>query len=243
MITLKDYKTKKVRQMNETELYEPVKALFEDLGYTVTSEVNHIDIVAEKEDELTIIELKTAYNLKLILQAVKRQQLTDTVYIAIPMPKFTKRYHKDFKDKELLLRRLEIGLIFVSFTAKNPYAQIVFPPKPFNKNMSQGKSKRRKALLDEELARRHGDNNIGGTRGKIITAYKETAILIAYYLSINEELSVKALKELTQNDKTPTFLTNNHYGWYDHVRRGYYCLSKKGKDELSQYQAIIEKLI
>ena len=105
--------------MKETELYQPVKDLFEGLGYEVFSEVNDIDVVAVKDGEKIVIELKTSFSMKLILQAVKRQKIYEDVYVAVPFPKFKKRFSKDFKDKEYLLRRLELGLIFVSLGEMN----------------------------------------------------------------------------------------------------------------------------
>ncbi len=44
--------------MKETDLYLPVKELFEDLGYDVQAEVNEIDVLATKDNEFIIIELK-----------------------------------------------------------------------------------------------------------------------------------------------------------------------------------------
>ena len=70
--------------MKETELYPYLKSYFEEQGFMVQAEVNSIDIVAQKDDLIIIVEMKTQLNLKLIYQGCQRQQLSDTVYLAVP---------------------------------------------------------------------------------------------------------------------------------------------------------------
>ncbi|HBN82321.1 MAG TPA: hypothetical protein DDZ89_00600, partial [Clostridiales bacterium] len=100
--------------MKETELYKPVKELFEKMGYTVNGEVTDMDVTAVRGDELIVVEMKTGFNVTLLLQAVKRQKITEQVYVAIPRPTYKKRFSQDFKDKEYLIRRLSLGLILVA---------------------------------------------------------------------------------------------------------------------------------
>ena len=71
----------------ERDLYPPVKALLESLGFTVRGEVNGCDVVAVRGDDLVIVELKRAVNLELLLQAVDRLRLTDAVYLAVEAPR------------------------------------------------------------------------------------------------------------------------------------------------------------
>lgn len=229
--------------MKETDLYKPVKELFEELGYEVYAEVKDMDVVAIKNDEKTIIELKTSFNLKLILQAIKRQKISQNVYIAIPMPEFKKRFSKDFKDKEYLLRRLELGLIFVSLKTKNPYAQIVLEPKLFDLNKSRTRNKRKKDIINKELSSRHGDNNIGGTKGKLVTSYREKALQIAALLSDNETMTTKEIREATDNKKATNILYKNYYGWFERLGRGVYKLNDKGHLEIDEYKDILKKIM
>jgi len=59
----------------ETSLYAPVKRFLEGLGYTVKGEVGGCDIVGIKGDDPPIVvvgEMKLAFNLELVLQAVDR---------------------------------------------------------------------------------------------------------------------------------------------------------------------------
>lgn len=223
--------------MKETELYLPVKRMFESLGYSVQGEVNNIDVLAIKNDEIVIIELKTAYNLKLILQAIERQRITSMVYIAIPRPAFKKRINKSIKDKEHLLRRLELGLIYIATDVKLPYAQIVFDPKPFHMKHSQ--SYKRKKLILKELSERTGDYNIGGSNGKLITAYREKALVIVNLLKEHKTLSVREIREKSRNEKAQALLSNNHYGWFERVKKGYYQLSEQGHEAYEIYKNII----
>ena len=67
----------------ETELYEPIRSFLEAEGYEVQAEVKHCDIAAQKEEQLIIVELKKAFNLKLVYQALERQSLTEYVFVAI----------------------------------------------------------------------------------------------------------------------------------------------------------------
>ena len=50
----------------ETDLYEPIRAFLEEKGYQVQAEVKDCDIAAVKDGQLLIVELKKAFNLKLV---------------------------------------------------------------------------------------------------------------------------------------------------------------------------------
>ena len=59
----------------ETALYLPVKRFLEKLGFTVKGEIGGCDLVALSGDDPPVVvigELKLAFNLELILQAVDR---------------------------------------------------------------------------------------------------------------------------------------------------------------------------
>ncbi len=71
--------------MKETELGKPIETWLEKQGYSVSCEVKNCDIVARKADELLIVELKTRFCLDLVYQAVNRKNLTDSVYVAVPV--------------------------------------------------------------------------------------------------------------------------------------------------------------
>ena len=73
--------------MPETDLYMPVKTLFENMGYSVKAEVLDADVLAVKDGETVAIELKLSLNLDVIVQAALRQKVADKVYIAVPPAK------------------------------------------------------------------------------------------------------------------------------------------------------------
>ena len=59
--------------MAETRLYGPVKEFWTARGYTVRAEVEGCDLVACRDDEVVVVELKESMNLTLVLQGVDRK--------------------------------------------------------------------------------------------------------------------------------------------------------------------------
>ncbi|MCR2822198.1 DUF2161 domain-containing phosphodiesterase [Lederbergia panacisoli] len=224
----------------EVDLYEPVHRYFKRLGYKVHGEVHHCDVAAVKDENLIIVELKLFLNIDLLIQATKRQRLTDMVYIAIPRPKFSLRTKK-WKDICYLIRRLELGLIIVSFQKSGAYAEVKIDPSPFDRNKSMQVSRKKRENIVKEIEGRHGDYNVGGSnQTKIMTAYKENCIHIACCLACFGILSPRRLRELGTGDKTLSILHKNYYGWFERVKRGTYIISEKGKTELKLYPEIVE---
>lgn len=71
--------------MREVDLYPPLKRFLTEQGYEVKSEVQNCDVIAVRGDEpVVVVELKLSINLIILLQAVDRLQITDTVYIGVP---------------------------------------------------------------------------------------------------------------------------------------------------------------
>src|SRR5699024_6991725 len=125
----------------ETDLYEPIQHYFYSQGYEVQAEVNDCDVVAFKDDALIVVEVKLNLNITLLMQAAKRQKYTPHVYIAIQRPKTSLRKRR-WRDLVHLIRRLELGLILVSFEGKNPSIQLMHEPVPFDRKRSARQSKR-----------------------------------------------------------------------------------------------------
>lgn len=223
----------------ETDLYGPVRDYLVKLGYTVHSEVKHCDITAVKGEELLVVELKTSFNLKLLVQAVKRQRAADSVYVAIPKPKGGKRTAA-WRDMCLLLRRLEAGLIVVNLENGETGLEIVFHPNTFDrlKSMQKGKKIRRNIIKEAEA--RYGDFNKGGsTRQKLVTVYRENAIHIACCFVKFGRLSPAQLKRIGTGPKTASILSKNFYGWFEKVDRGVYDLHDDAKGFLEAYPELI----
>lgn len=226
-------------KITETDLFIPIRNFLINKGYTVHGEVKNCDIAAVKGKELLVVELKSSFNATLLIQAAKRQRLANLVYIAIPMPKMG-IFSRHWKDLCYLVRRLELGLLVVSFLKSGPRVEVVFDPKPFDLEHSKRLNKKKQNGIISEINGRHGDFNVGGcTRRKLMTAYKENAIQILCYLHKYGKLTIGQLKKLGTGPKTGSILQNNYYGWFERVSKGVYQLSFKGSQSLSAYPELV----
>lgn len=227
-------------KFSEADLYDPVQHYFRSLGYQVQAEVNDCDVVAFKDDALIIIELKLNLNITLLMQAAKRQKFTPDVYIAIQRPKSSLRRRK-WRDLVHLVRRLELGLILISFESKKPRISIVHEPTHFDRTRSVRQSKRGREKLIKEARDRRSNHNIGGSNQvTTMTAYKEKSIQIAFYLEHLGPMSAKDLRSLSTGEKTYGILYNNYYKWFKRVDRGLYYLTDLGREEYQKYPEIIK---
>jgi hypothetical protein len=228
--------------MRESDLYAPIRDWLIQRDYQPKAEVEDMDIMALKGDTLLVVELKNTLNLEVILQAVDRQRLADIVYIGVPKKGkvlFTKRWRLLVH----LLKRLELGLLLVSFMEGYSYVEEAVEPTPFDRNRSRATAKKRKARALTEYHKRLGDQNIGGvSKTKLMTAYRENALLIAYHLSKQGPLTPKKLRALGTGPKTTEILYHNFYGWFSSVKRGVYALTEEGSKALAQYHEYIHIL-
>jgi hypothetical protein len=225
------------RTIAETDLYRPVYNYLVKQGYTVRSEVINCDLAAVRGDELIIIELKRTASIALLAQAVQRQKITDSVYVAIPRPADKRRWMTQSKGLQLVLKRLEIGLILVSVNSRRPAVEIISHPSPADRR----KRKSAHRAIIREISRRSADFNEGGSsRRKIVTAYRENAIQIASILSELGPLTPRALRALGTGEKTLSILSRNVYSWFERVSRGLYALSPGGRSELDTYRELAE---
>src|SRR5690606_20358208 len=173
----------------EEELYMPIKQYFTNLGYEVKAEVKHCDLVAWHTDtnETIIVELKKSFNLNVLLQAIERQRLADTVYIAIERNRAKRgAVNQRYSDLAELCRRLSLGLMTVTFyKTKAPVVEVLCKPEDSPIRHTRPKQIKR---LQLEFKERSGDYNVGGSHGtKLMTAYKERALRIAVALSKLED--------------------------------------------------------
>jgi hypothetical protein len=131
-----------------------------------------------------------------------------------------------------LLRRLELGLLFVSLGSDRDPVEVVLQPLPLARRR---KAAARRAVL-EEVGQRSADyNTAGSTRRKIMTAYREQAIRIACLLSVHGTLSPKDLRALGTGPKTQAILYDNVYGWFQRVGAGTYRLAAHGARDIDTY--------
>ena len=217
--------------MTEKELYPPVRDLFEKRGYKVNAEVKDCDMTAVKDGELVIVELKRNMTVTLLAQGVRRQKTGADVFVCVPKPK-NYSFNK-FRQVFSVLKKLELGLIFVSLRGEYSFAEIVFEPKPYTSSYKNYK-KRREIL--NEIDGRTTETNTGGVTGtKIVTAYTEKCIKIACILDMYGELSPKRIRDYGGADNTQTILTSNVYKWFKKIDKGLYGITDEGRRALLDY--------
>lgn len=221
--------------MKESELFEPVRALFSEKGFKVNAEVKDCDMTALKEDLLIIVELKKNLSVKLLAQALERQKTGAEVYVAVPKP--SKYSPRKFRDTLYVLKKLELGLIFVNLRGEHSYAEIILNPQDF-KPVRERKKERKKIL--EEINGRAMDNNIGGvTQKKIATAFTEKSIHAACVLEKYGALSPKEVSAHMNGLVVAGLLYRNNYGWFDHPEKGRYCINDKCRREITAYPELL----
>jgi hypothetical protein len=202
----------------ESDLYAPVKALFEGQGYSVKGEVRGCDVVAVRGKEPpVIVELKRAFGLGLVLQGVDRLALSDAVYLAVGA------WPKNMRNVKKLCRRLGLGFIVVA----KERADIVLDPSPY----APRKNRRKASRLLGEHARRVGDPNRGGSSTKVpmMTAYRQAALRCAASLAANGPMKVATLRVTCDAPNAASILRDDFYGWFERVERGVYALTPKGR--------------
>ncbi|WP_322866645.1 DUF2161 domain-containing phosphodiesterase [Aquicoccus sp. G2-2] len=214
--------------VTETELYAPVKAFLEAMGYVVKGEVGAADVVAlgGGGEELLIVELKTGFSLQLLQQAVARQRLSDAVYVAVPRWR-GKAGWRTFKGNVGLCKRLGVGVLSVMLSTGQ--VQVHCDPVPFKPR----KSKARRAALLKEFHAREGDPNKGGmTRETIMTAYRQGALRCAAFLVQSGASKGAVVARETGVVRATTVMRDNHYGWFVKVETGVYALTEVGRAAL-----------
>lgn len=223
----------------ESELSAPVGDYLTSLGFTVRAEVRHCDITATLDDVLVVVELKTAFNIDLLTQAVERQSVADAVYVGLPADgTFAKssRFDKRRRGIETVLRRLGIGLLLVHFGGEDTDA----PPRvervhdAGRETVPQTRKKKRAGVL-REIAGRSGDYNVGGTTGvKRTTAYREQAIFLAVCLEMHGASSPTSCCVRGATRKAGAILLRNVYGWFVCEKRGVYSVAPHAIAEIAR---------
>jgi hypothetical protein len=230
-------------KLKESDLYLPIKGFLENLAYQVKGEINDCDIVAKKNDanlnnSLIIIELKLSLNITLLLQAVDRLSVADTVYIAIP--KHSPIYKKQRSKVKKLIQRLGIGLIVVDMQEAGQYVEVINDPDDYLPR----KNKRKQAALLKEFSTRLGDPQKGGSNATkaVLTAYRQRCIRVAQHLSELPSSRGFEIKKAINEPQATLFLRDNYYGWFEKIDRGIYSISEKGMNELPEWVIKMNKL-
>ena len=224
--------------MSEAELYQPIKLFLERQGYEVKGEIGRCDVVAVRGSEApVVVELKESLNFALILQAVDRLSVSDQVYVAYRVGKGrSATWRSKRKQVVRLLRRLGVGLLTVSSRGN---VVPVLDPLPYQPRQSVS---RRERLL-KEFFERVGDPETGGSAStKRLTAYRQDALRCAQELARSGVSKVSDVRTVTGVERAGTIMRDNHYGWFERVRRGHYELSPKGLGGLKEWAEALSVL-
>ncbi|TKH44416.1 hypothetical protein C1I60_13985 [Paenibacillus terrae] len=234
---------------HETELYAPVKAFFESLGYEIKGEVRNCDLVGIKpeQQEPLIVEIKKTFNLALVLQGMQRLKLSSNVYVAVERNRAKKgAVNQRWSELVGLCRQLGLGLLTVThYKTKPPLVEVLCKPAGTsggNRKTVTPRTGSRKEKLLREFHARSGDHNTGGsTRRKLVTAYREKALRVAAALQNLGEAAPVQLARTAAVSGAAAVLQRNYYGWFERVARGRYRLTPFGEVALSEYAAVLQE--
>lgn len=211
--------------MREADMYPALKAFLEAQGYEVKAEIGACDILALRGDEPpVVVEMKLTFSLALVMQGVARQALVDDVYLAVPVSgeRGWKLRYRDIVD---LCRRLGLGLLAVRGDEVEPHLD----PAPY----APRRNARRLGALLKEFHKRVGDPNTGGTTGiKRMTAYRQDALRCAAVLAGGERKAADVARAAGVG-RAAELMRDDHYGWFERVRRGVYALTASGHAALA----------
>ena len=219
--------------MKEADLYTPVKRFLESQRYDVKGEVRDCDVVAMREGETVIIELKLVLNLDVILQAVDRLAVTPNVYIGVPRRCRALKTRRRSLHK--LLRMLGLGLLVVGPGEGASSVAALLDPAEYRPR----KSKARRERLLAEFVKRVGDPNVGGTRGRIMTVYRQTALQIGAFLRDHGPTKAAHVARTLGVPNARALLYQDVYGWFERASVGIYDLSPRGRREICLWETAV----
>lgn len=212
--------------MKEVDLYPAVKAHLTRQGWEVKGEVGSADVVARRDDDVLVVELKLAFSLTLFHQGIDRLALTDNVYLAVPAGGKPKPLQSNVK----MARRLGLGVMTVR--ARDGLVEILADPGSY----APRKSKKKQTRMLRAFDRLDGDPNAGGaTRHGIVTGYRQDALKCARFLAIHGPSAGKKVKDWAEVPTATRIMAADHYGWFERVERGVYGLTAAGRKGLADW--------
>ena len=242
------------RKRRESDLYAPLKRYLEGQGYSVYAEVGHCDLVARRRapngppdaardgapDEIVAVELKTRLSLDLLVQAARRKELTESVYVAVAL-EGSRGQIRNVRGVKALLRRLEVGLFVVRFLRSGVRVEVVMHPRVFRPRTRH----RPRIAMVREIDGRYAEFDRAGqsSREERITAYKQQSLLLAHLLRERGEASPAELRRSGGSERSGAILSANMYGWFDRIRRGVYRLTPEGEYALDRYADTLREII
>ncbi|MFT5499188.1 MAG: hypothetical protein ACI9TH_004603 [Kiritimatiellia bacterium] len=221
--------------MKESDMSAPLTAYLEAQGYKVNCEVGPCDMTALKDEELIVIELKLRMSLRFLYQGLNRKQLSESVYLALPV-EGSRQYPPEFKNLKALLKRLEMGLILVRFMKTKTRVELIQHPDQWAVTKRPGRTRR----ILREIHARPTEYNQAGVSGQVqkMTAYRKRAIQLARIMSDGATWSPAQLVKAGCDKDSGAMLRMNHYGWFVREGRGQYRLDAAGRGALENYKDI-----
>lgn len=220
----------------ESDLYAPLKRFFEQQGYTVRGEVKDCDLVARQENRLVVVEMKISFNLTLVLQGLRRQQVTNHVYVAIEAPGRKQRGVR-WREVQQLCQRLGLGLLTVNFAVAPPLVEVVLEAEAAQAPRAR---RRKQAQVTTEFDGRRGDFNTGGSnRRPLVTAYRLQVLRVVGHLHEHGSSTAGDIKAALGLSNAVAILQRNYYGWFARVERGVYALTPSGEHAAQEYADVI----
>ncbi len=215
----------------ERELYPIVKDYLETEGYTVKAEVKDCDIMAVSGDVSVIVELKLAFNLKLVFQALDRLDKCPNVFIAIPDYAFDNRAKRQ-RDIVKLMKALGVGIMVISNRPSGVAVDIALGINLVGAADNE--------LLTEFQSRRYDLNSGGMVKTKIVTAFREKTIEIAAFLAQHGTTKAADIKAQTGIERAANILQKNYDGWFKRITRGHYHLTDKFYSDIAKYKKLYD---
>ena len=219
--------------LREMAMYPAVRAFLEGQGYAVKAEIHDCDVTAvHPEGMVVIVEMKTVLNLRLVMQGVARQEITDDVYLAVPDD--TPVLRKESRGVLRLLRMLGLGLLAVD-VKKNRVLPLLDPGE-----FRPRKRKARQTRLLKAFTQLVGDPNDGrrGSGKGFMTVYRQSALDVAEYLITHGPTKASVVRDAVQEPRAWQILHSNVYGWFEKVEKGVYGISPRGEREFREWRPL-----
>ena len=224
----------------EKDLFKPIKKYFEEQGFECDGEVDGIDLYMEKDGQAVAVELKVSLDFKVVMQAALRQKLVPYVYIGTFAVRSTRSAL--FRDKLYLIKRLGIGLILVTKSTKA--ISVLCDPAEVDLQDTSSSIRKRKHLQREFSGRRTHLNTGGVNKQKLITSYREDALLVLNALAeLGGQGSPADVRKQCGVDRALAIMYKNHYGWFDRIGTGNYSITENGYAALEEFEDVLYMML
>jgi len=222
--------------VREEDLYGPVKAHLQGVGYEVRAEVQGCDVVGVRDGQVVAVEMKIAFGVPVLQQALDRLPACDLVYVAVAAPEGRRargNWDRAAPKTARLCRMLGLGLLEV----RDGRVSVLADPTHYQPR----RSPLRRAKLLSEFSRRSGDHNVGGTtRRPRVTAYREDALRVARALAeVGGAAKPSAVRDAAGVPKAAAILRSDVYGWFERVAPGLYAITPAGRGGLDLYADVV----